>query len=198
MSVRVRNLVLMVLLAAMTGTVFLARRDYSKKNVEFMPGMVEPAAYETQAAAVVYVDGNAARAPSRGTIARGFDPLPYTRSAEDALRAGFELRNPLALVDSADNLARGAVVYKNVCSPCHGPGGAGDGLIPQRGFPPPPPLTAPHANSMKDGQLFHVITFGQGNMPPFAAQAARDDRWRVVMFIRRLQTAAIAMTPAQQ
>jgi mono/diheme cytochrome c family protein len=39
---------------------------------------------------------------------------------------------------------------------------------------------------MKDGQLFHIITFGQGNMPSYAAQVDRDDRWKVVRFVRGL------------
>lgn len=40
---------------------------------------------------------------------------------------------------------------------------------------------------MKDGQLFHIITYGQGNMPPYAVQVTQDDRWKIIAYIRSLQ-----------
>jgi mono/diheme cytochrome c family protein len=40
---------------------------------------------------------------------------------------------------------------------------------------------------MKDGQMFHVLTYGQGNMPSFAAQLSREDRWNVILHVRMLQ-----------
>ena len=45
---------------------------------------------------------------------------------------------------------------------------------------------------MPDGQMFHVLTFGQGNMAAYAAQVERDDRWRVIAYIRQLQGQAAA------
>jgi len=40
---------------------------------------------------------------------------------------------------------------------------------------------------MKDGQMFHVLTYGQGNMPSLAAQLSVDDRWSVILHMRMLQ-----------
>jgi hypothetical protein len=35
--------------------------------------------------------------------------------------------------------------------------------------------------------MFHIITYGKGNMPPHAAQISREDRWKVILHIRSLQ-----------
>jgi mono/diheme cytochrome c family protein len=35
--------------------------------------------------------------------------------------------------------------------------------------------------------MFHVLTYGQGNMPSFATQLSRDDRWSVILHLRMLQ-----------
>jgi mono/diheme cytochrome c family protein len=94
---------------------------------------------------------------------------------------------------------RGADVYRVHCVACHGASGKGDGLVAQRGFPPPPPLPAGKSAQMKDGQLFHILTWGQGSMSPMAGQLTRDQRWDVLNFVRTLQVpAASASTDAPQ
>jgi mono/diheme cytochrome c family protein len=40
---------------------------------------------------------------------------------------------------------------------------------------------------MKDGQIFHILTYGQNNMPSYAGQISRDDRWKVIAYVRSLQ-----------
>lgn len=40
---------------------------------------------------------------------------------------------------------------------------------------------------MKDGQMFHVVTYGFGNMPSYAVQVSREDRWKAILHIRDLQ-----------
>ena len=49
---------------------------------------------------------------------------------------------------------------------------------------------------MKDGQMFHVLSYGQNNMPSYASQLSRDDRWNVIVYLRSLQSAAIPMPQA--
>src|SRR5205823_12508017 len=78
---------------------------------------------------------------------------------------------------------------------CHGVGGAGNGPVAQRGYPPPPSLLAEHVLKMKDGQLFHVLTYGQNNMPSYASQLSREDRWNVILYVRSMQ-AAVTTVPA--
>jgi mono/diheme cytochrome c family protein len=78
-------------------------------------------------------------------------------------------------------------VFATFCSPCHGAGGVGDGMVAQRGFPPPPSLFTDNAMQLKDGQMFHIISFGKNAMPNFSSQISREDRWKVITYIRSLQ-----------
>jgi mono/diheme cytochrome c family protein len=48
---------------------------------------------------------------------------------------------------------------------------------------------------MKDGQLFHILTYGQNNMPSYASQLSRDDRWNVILYVRAMQSAAVPASP---
>jgi hypothetical protein len=44
---------------------------------------------------------------------------------------------------------------------------------------------------MRDGQMFHVLTKGQGNMPSYAVQVAPEDRWKAILHVRTLQKGAV-------
>jgi len=87
-------------------------------------------------------------------------------------------------------LERGAAVYATFCEICHGAGGGGDGTVARRGFPAPPSLLAEKARNLADGEMFHILTYGRANMPSYRAQIGREDRWRAILHIRRLQAEA--------
>ncbi len=178
---------LVVLLLMVVGMILFVQRDFTQRNLDFMPGMVSYVAYKPQSPLPTGPD-HAARNPiPPGTIARGFEPLEYRATPEDALRAGRELHNPVS--DSAAvALERGAFVYATMCQPCHGTNGLGDGVVAKRGFPPPPSLFADNAMKMKEGQMYHIVTFGQRNMPSLASQVPRQDRWNVIAYLRSLQS----------
>lgn len=179
------NLILLLALMAVVALTFVLPRDFTHRNEQFLPDMVISVPYNAQSENPNFPDGKTLRRPVAGTIARGFELLPYKATHEDAIRAGEELRNPFKNDSTSDE--RGAVVFFTFCQPCHGLGGLGDGTVPQRGFPPPPSLLAENARKLKDGQMFHIVTFGRGNMPSLAAQVARDDRWHAINHIRELQ-----------
>lgn len=189
MSVRMLNIALFLGLAAVVGVNWLAGRDLSQPNVEFLPEMVHSIPYDAYAFNPNFDDGMTLREPVEGTIVRGSLPIHYSATPEDAVRAGEELINPFAS-DDQDALTRGAFVYAAFCQPCHGAKGLGDGPVAQRGFPPPPSLVAEKALSLRDGQIFHIITYGQGNMPSHASQLKRRDRWMAIMHVRSLQSSA--------
>ncbi len=87
---------------------------------------------------------------------------------------------------------RGAEVFANNCQVCHGPAAKGDGPVTLRGVPAPPSLLADKALKMQDGQMFHILTCGQVNMPSYATQISREDRWLVILHVRSLQKKAAA------
>jgi mono/diheme cytochrome c family protein len=164
------------------------RSDPAKRNVDVLPNMVASVPYDSFASNPNFADGMTLRRPVPGTVIRGRMPLHYAATPADAQRAGIELTSPVS--GNLNVLARGAFVYANYCETCHGPAGKGDGRVAQRGFPMPPSLLAPKALQMKNGQMFHVLTYGQGNMPSYAAQIEREDRWKVIEYVRSLQAAA--------
>lgn len=194
------NIVLGLMLAAVVLLAAAAQVDHSRPNYELLPAMKRSPASDAYAANDVFANGRTLQTPVAGVIARGELPLHYAATPEDAQRAGDELQNPFNHADAQwleASVERGARVYAVFCIACHGPSGAGDGPVAQRGFPPPPPLPTGKSAQMKDGQLFHILTYGQGSMAPMAAQLTRDRRWDVVNFVRSLQISADAPPAAE-
>jgi cytochrome c5 len=180
-------LLLAVVVSVAASWIFSA--DPTKPNFEFLPQMAHSPRYNAFAPNPNFGDGSTLQRPERGTIARGSMPLHYAATPQDALRAGEELKSPLNL-SNVRARERGAFVFSNFCVVCHGAGGAGNGPVAQRGYPPPPSLLAEHALKMKDGQLFHVLTYGQNNMPSYASQLSREDRWNTILYVRTMQASA--------
>jgi mono/diheme cytochrome c family protein len=199
MNRRLANVLLLFVLLVSVGIVLASRRNPSMTNYEFLPEMAHAPRYNAFSPNASLANGMTLQPPVPGTIPRGFLPLHYQATPADSLRAGEELKNPFSYEDGRA-LDRGMFVYVNFCQACHGPLGLGDGTVTQRGFPAPLSLIAPHAVEMKDGQMFHIITYGQKNMSSYAAQVSRDDRWRVILYVRSLEkqaaeTAKQAATP---
>ncbi len=165
--------------------------DPLQTNLEYLPEMIDSVPYDSFSPNPNTRDGKTLIAPAKGSVPRGFAPLHYGPGPDEAARAGRELQSPVP--DMPEAIARGKVLFKRFCTPCHGAAGAGDGpIVPA--FPTPPPLTAEHARKMPDGQMFHVIGYGQGLMPAHGAQVAQADRWALVRYIRSLQTPAVGGT----
>jgi mono/diheme cytochrome c family protein len=149
--------------------------------------MAYSAAYDSFSPNPNFPDGMTLRSPPKGTLARGqLPPLHYQPTPEDALGAGRELKNPFTENDLV-RLKRGSEVFDHVCQVCHGPIGEGNGPVTQHGFPLSASLLAERAVRMKDGQMFHILTYGQGRMPPLAAQLTPEDRWSAILHVRELQ-----------
>lgn len=174
----------------------LIRPQPSRPNVEFMPEMVRSAAYKAYSANPSFPDGKTLQQPPLDTIPRGFHSVDYPATEAGAIRAGEELVNPYKFED-LPAFTRGGFVFRTWCLPCHGATGKGDGAVPMRGFPAPPPLDSEKTIALKDGRMFHILTYGQKNMPSYASQVSEDDRWKVILYVRSLQrSASAAQAPA--
>ncbi len=186
-----KNTVLLIALAVTLALNFTIRRDPARPNYEYLPEMVHAVSFESFSANPNFTDGKTLQTPAEGTIPRGHMPFEYEPTEEDAVRAGVELANPIDPQD-VGAASRGKLVYQTFCLTCHGAGGLGDGLVAMRGFPPPPSLLAQNAVDMPDGRMFHVVTFGQKNMPGYSVQISPADRWKAIAYIRALQESARA------
>lgn len=155
-----------------------------KPPVHLVPDMDRQAKYQPQEASTLFEDGRAARPLVEGTVARG------TLREDDAYERGrsgetFIARAPIA-VDRA-TLARGQERFDIYCAPCHDRTGSGQGMVVQRGYPPPVDLSSDRVRAFPDGQIFDVITHGVRNMPAYGKQVAVADRWAIVAWLRVLQ-----------
>jgi len=186
MSTRTLNWALLAALAVTVALGLAFRVDIARPGFEMFPDMARAPRADAFAASGVLAGGKVLQAPPPGTVPRGQPPLHFAATPADALRAGADLVSPFA-PDEERSLARGGAVFATFCQPCHGAGGRGDGPVARRGFPPPASLLAEKALAMRDGQIFHILTYGQGNMPPYATQLSREDRWSAVSYVRWLQ-----------
>ncbi len=153
------------------------RTAYEKPNWEFFADMVHTPAYTAYSQNPVLPGGQTLQAPPPGTIARGFLP-------EDTSPGGATASESSSETQAVADRERGRVVFARICSPCHGPGGAGDGLVAQRGFPPPPNLATARVAEMTPAEIARLVANGRGNMPSLAEQVAREDRLRVALYVR--------------
>jgi mono/diheme cytochrome c family protein len=185
------NLLLAVVLAVSGAGHFLLRTDSARPNIEVLPEMVQSVAYESYSVNPNFRDGKTMQLPPPHTVARGTHDFPYGPAEEEAARAGRELASPYS-PDEPAVLERGAGRYRTFCQHCHGPTGRGDGPVSMRGFPAPPPFNSEQALELEDGRIFHIITYGQKNMPAHSGQIPAEDRWRIVAHVRSLQRALAA------
>jgi hypothetical protein len=168
------------------GALLMARAAYetSSRQFTYMPDMAESLPYSAFSPNPVTRDRKTLQAPVPGTIPRGFQPLRYGATPEEAVRAGRELRNPIP--GSPEALTRGQLLYETFCLVCHGAQGQGDGpLVPR--IPNPPSYTSERVRAMAPGQILHTITFGSGRMPSYAAQIPLEHRWFIVHYVEMLQ-----------
>lgn len=141
----------------------------------------------------------AARNESAAAPASDEGKMPEASATPESVVAGknsSETPKPDPKAKLNDSIQHGAQIYGVFCVSCHGPKGAGDGPVAKRGFPPPPPLPTGKSAKMKDGQLFHILTYGQGSMSSMAAQLNRSQRWDVINYIRSMQQSAAASQAA--
>jgi mono/diheme cytochrome c family protein len=175
---------LILLPVVATASVYALRRNTAVRNMEMPTQMQYSPASLSQTSNPVLPQGMTQQMPVAGTIPRGYSRFRYGAGQEEADRAGRELQNPFQA--TPENLARGQQVYANYCAVCHGATGGGDGpVIPK--YPNPPAYSTEKSKSLADGAMFHIITLGRNNMPPHAAQVSSEDRWRVILYIRKLQ-----------
>jgi len=179
---------------------------------EYMPDMAHSRAYDTYYPSpgsgteileemgpqtldyLLFEDGKVARKPVLGTIARGHQPYPYPNDTT-GYEASVAYQNPYTqgLVDGEipkDVLDRGQKEYLTYCSVCHGPAGEGGGTIsamnggPYAGIPN---YFADIYMEMPEGKMFHSVHYGKADMGSYASQLSKDDRWKVISYIKSMQ-----------
>jgi mono/diheme cytochrome c family protein len=183
-SLRILKTLMLLLLAI---NISSCNRDRNNPGWDYFPDMFYSTAYETNTKNPNFEDGITMRVPVAGTVPRDFTPFEYTNDPESRIKAGKELINPVLMTPEA--LSRGKAAYTTFCVGCHGVTGEGDGKLFTSGLYPLRPLTVSgeSAAKLKDGEIFHTITLGIRSMGAHGSQIQTDDRWKIVLYIRKLQ-----------
>jgi mono/diheme cytochrome c family protein len=158
--------------------------------------MYRSPSYETYSTNPVFKDSMTAQLPVAGTVGRGewpqsgsivnAMPYAYPNTIDGYTAAGEELTSPLAKSEAIE--AEGKVIYEKMCMHCHGAEGQGDGqLIGTGKFPPPPAYNGGALKELPEGKMFHSITQGKGLMGAHASQLTKEERWKVIQYIQKLQ-----------
>lgn len=129
------------------------------------------------------------------TVARGHlnaDEAFYTG------KQGTNLATMFPFPITKEIMERGRERFDIYCAPCHGRTGEGNGMVVQRGFPPPPSYHIDRLRQAPVGHFYDVITQGYGIMYSYAGRVEPADRWAVAAYIRALQksqSATLAEVP---
>jgi cbb3-type cytochrome c oxidase subunit III len=188
MSRQTLHLFLLVATGVCLGLAWFIPRNSAEPNYELLleAQMARSPAYESFDPNSNFADRSTLRTPPPGSIARGERPLHYGDTPLEAVRAGRELSNPLPATNPRVQ-QRGALLFATYCQCCHGASGLGDGPVTQHGLARPLSMLTGKALQMNDGEMFHLLTYGQGNMASHAAQLPPADRWCVILYVRQLQ-----------
>ena len=135
----------------------------------------------------VFADQTSSRPLVADTVPRGQarTDLPLYEGREHSLGRPLVTTFPFPITRHI--LERGEQRFNIYCSPCHGLTGAGNGMIVQRGFPPPPSYFILRLRQAPVGHLYDVITNGYGVMYSYNDRVQPEDRWAIVAYIRALQ-----------
>lgn len=191
-------LVLMILGAIITSC------DGPKKSpsIVFMPDMYYSVPYEPYQKATFgypeYQDNSSvdlfnknqnvsALKPVEGTVPHTESGiLPYNLpNSNEGYEASKGLKSPLKAEDKEKNLARGEVLFNQVCAACHGVNGDGQGSIVVSGAYLGVPNYADRP--ITEGTVHHVIMYGRNAMGSFASHLNEEDRWRVAEYVMHLK-----------
>ena len=162
------------------------RPNVSKRNVQVFTEMVYSRAYESCSPSPDLPGGATQQPLVPGVVPRGATPFRYGPGEEQALLAAQELASPFISQDPTA-LSRGKELYGIYCVACHGHDGHGRGPVTARGMPCAPSLHGARALEIPDGELFHLLTHGRGDMSSYALQLSQEERWKVILHVRALQ-----------
>lgn len=155
-----------------------------KPNIELIQDMMEQPAVKAQEYDDFFADkAGGARVPPANTQPVGHKPYRFATDAEGAKNNP----NPYAGSREEDILAVGQKYYQTHCAVCHGETLKADTVVAGKMPVKPPHLDTDKIKGWTDGQIYHVITVGQGVMGPYASHIPQAYRWQVVNYIRYLQ-----------
>jgi mono/diheme cytochrome c family protein len=175
----------------------------------YMPDMAYSRAYETYAErdSSIFTKSENDRGhkifynntPVAGTMAQG-DMAAYTlKNDSTGYAESANTINPIAI--ESVNMKETERLYLVNCAICHGAKLDGNGPLYKDGNGPfaaaPKNFMADDMKKMKEGTMFHSLTYGKGQMGSYASQLTTKQRWEVIHYIKMKQGPVVPATAAK-
>ncbi|APG60405.1 c-type cytochrome [Christiangramia salexigens] len=160
-------------------------QDKGDPNYQYMPDMYESVGYETYGEYDVFENGQEAKLPVEGTVARGWMPYEYQNNTMDAQEAKVKLTNPMLYTE--DNYNNGKQLYTIYCAVCHGDKGDGKGILVEREKILGVPSYDDAGRAITEGSVYHVMYYGLNNMGSYASQTTIEERWQIAHYVMSLK-----------
>lgn len=139
--------------------------------------------------------------PVQGTIARG-DAYSFPIAAGDSgYVQAIGYTSPLqGQTLTPTQMKEAERLYLVNCGICHGAALDGNGPLWKGGDGPYPAaprnLKDDYTKKLSDGQIYHVISYGKGQMGSYASQLRPEQRWWITSYIRSKQGGGADTTKA--
>ncbi len=173
----------------------------SEPPIYVFPDMDDQAKYKPQASNEFFSNGMDSRPPVPGAIARGqgyelekvLNPeYAYPVMQNEVLYTGLdpktgEFYRGYPMPVTMDLMKLGQQKYNLICSVCHGLAGNGNGIAKSYGMIAIPCYHRDKRfDEMAEGEYFHTITYGKGQMMGYADKLTPEERWAIILYIRAL------------
>lgn len=167
-------------------------RPRRSPGAAYMPDMTYSRAYETYTPAQERLNSSGAHyngMPVQGTIARG-DLMPYKiQNDSTGYTLSAAVKSP---IDPATiNMKEAERLYLVNCGICHGTNLDGNGPLYNNGNGPfaaaPKNLITGDALNLSEGTMYHVMTYGKGQMGSYASQLTSQQRWIIAAYVKSKQ-----------
>jgi len=168
---------------------FTSCRDKRDPGRVYMPDMAYSRAFEAYAQNNLKQYGiNYINYPVEGTIKRG-DLFAYTLlNDSNGYKMSVGVKSPLPALDS-NQMLEAQRLYNINCGICHGTNMDAQGPLAVSGkVGGIANLKLAQYIKQPEGQMYHVVTYGKGNMGSYAAQLDKKQRWMVVQYVKSEQT----------
>lgn len=179
---------LLSFLVALTTIISVSCGSKREPGRIYMPDMAYSRAFEAYAPNNLRNEGIMYDAsPVAGTIRRG-DLFTYTLPNDsNGYRMSASVVDPLPPIDSLSMKEAERLFHIN-CAICHGANLDAQGPLAVSGkVGGIANLKLDQYKKMAPGTMFHVVTYGKGNMGSYASQLDRKQRWMVVQYIKSQQ-----------
>ena len=162
----------------------------SRPPIHLNPSMDDQPKVRPQSASTFFFDGASMRQPVPGTIAIG--GLREDEAFFTGRGANGQYVTAIPVTVDEALLERGRQRYAIYCQPCHDARGDGRGILFQRGNVPTATFHQEKIQKYPDGQMFDIMTNGQGLMPAYRWPIPPADRWAIIAYIRDMQSKRLA------